>query len=378
MNQFEAGHWVKQGGLGYRAFVPSRVDRKWQIDDMELIRKLGTADRFLGRLDAFSDLVDIDFYVRMHVTKEATLSARIEGTQTSVREALLEREAVARERRDDWEEVSNYIEALHHAINSLDRLPLSSRLICSTHRLLMQGVRGKHKQPGAYRTSQNWIGGTGPGNAAFVPPPHTQVQDLMSDLEKMINGDEDGLPELLKAALLHYQFETIHPFQDGNGRLGRLLIPLYLMSKDILRQPVLYLSAYFEGNRTAYYEHLTTVRTEGNLLGWFHFFLDGIISTARDGVRTFNETIRLERQLPDTINTLGGRSANGQRLLRALFRQPVISAADISRELSVTPATAYKLIGDFVALDLLAEVPSSGRGRHYGFEPYLNLFAEGR
>ena len=376
MDHFQPGQFVKQGELGYKAFQPTEVNRRWEISDMALIRKLGIADRYLGRLDAFSDLVDIDFYVAMHVTKEATLSAKIEGTQTSVREALLDRQAVASERRSDWEEVNNYIEALHHAIDKLEGLPLSSRLICSTHEILMQGVRGKHKQPGEFRTSQNWIGGSGPGNAVFVPPPPARVQDLMGDLEKMVNGDTDGLPELLKVAVLHYQFETIHPFSDGNGRLGRLLIPLYLINKEILRQPVLYLSAYFEGHRTAYYDHLTKVRTEGDMLGWFHFFLDGIIATARDGVETFNKTIRLERELPDKVDTLRGRSANGRRLLRVLFRQPVVSAADIAATLEVTPATAYKLIGDFVKLALLVEVPSSGRGRHYGFDPYLTLFAD--
>ena len=376
MDRFQPGQFVKQGELGYQAFHPTEVNRRWNISDMALIRKLSVADRFLGRLDTFSDLVDIDFYVAMHVTKEATLSAKIEGTQTSVREALLDRQAVASERRNDWEEVNNYIEALHHAIDQLEELPLSSRLIHSTHAILMQGVRGKHKQPGEYRSSQNWIGGSGPGNAAFVPPPPARVQDLMGDLEKMINGDTDGLPELLKAAVLHYQFETIHPFSDGNGRLGRLLIPLYLISKEVLRQPVLYLSAYFEGHRTAYYDHLTKVRMEGDMMGWFHFFLDGMIATARDGVETFNKTIRLERELPERVDALGGRSGSGRRLLRVLFRQPVVSAADIAAALGVTPATAYKLIADFVELDLLVEMPSSGRGRRYGFDPYLTLFAD--
>ena len=344
---------------------------------MELIHKLGTADRYLGRLDAFSDQVDVDFYVRMHIAKEATLSAKIEGTQTSMREALLDREAIAQGRRDDWEEVNNYITALHHATGALQSLPLSSRLICDTHRILLQGVRGKNKQPGTFRTSQNWIGGSSPGSAVFVPPTADQVHPLMSDLEKMMNNPAIRLPELLRAALIHYQFETIHPFLDGNGRLGRLLIPLYLIERKILRRPVLYLSAYFEGRREEYYSRLMDVRTKGLLGQWFSFFLEGIISTARDGVHTFNETIQLNRRLTEHLHeVMGQRGANAQRLARHLFKQPITSAATISEALEVTPTTAYKLIQRFVELGYLTEVPTQARGRRYGFEPYLRLFAD--
>ena len=363
---------------GYRAFHPAFINRRWRNLPGALAVKLGRADRFIGRLDAFSDLVDIDLYVRMHVAKEATLSARIEGTQTEVTEALLTRDAIAGERRDDWDEVNNYIEALNLALAELPTLPLSSRLIRNTHAILMRGVRGAWKGPGNFRTSQNWIGGTGPAHATFVPPPPNRVGEVMSDLEQFIHNHDTDLPELLRAALIHYQFETIHPFQDGNGRLGRLLIPLYLIDRKILRRPVLYLSAYFEGRRQAYYDHLTRVRTHNDLNGWFNFFLDGIIATAEDGVKTFNATLQLERSLEEELRRGGNRSANARRLLDALFAQPVVSAADISSTLGVTSATAYNLIGNFITRGWLTEIPLGGRGKRYGFTPYLALFTDPR
>ena len=378
MEQYDAGRFIQQGNKKYQAFQPSVINRAWRDLDPSLLVKLGTADRYIGRLDAFSDLVNVDLYVKMHVTKEATLSAKIEGTQTSVQEALLDRQAVAGERRDDWEEVNNYVAAINQALVDLERLPLSSRLICRTHKVLMQGVRGASKGPGLFRTSQNWIGGNGPTNATFVPPPPGAVNDLMSDLEKFIHNERTDLPELLKAALLHYQFETIHPFQDGNGRLGRLMIPLYLIDRKILRRPVLYLSAYFEGHRQAYYDHLTRVRTEGQLSEWFHFFLDGIIATARDGVETFNATLQLEKQFAEQLQQENNRSANVQNFLSLLFAVPVVSASTVTAQLSVTPATAYKLIGEFTRRNWLREVPVSGRGKRYAFAPYLDLFAEDR
>lgn len=374
MEAFQSGQYVRQGSLDYRAFVPTTINREWQISDADLLQKLGTADRFIGRLDAFADLVDIDLYVRLHVAKEATLSARIEGTQTNVEEALLERRDVVDERRDDWEEVNNYISAINTAQHRLGELPLSSRLIRELHAILMQGVRGSKKGPGEFRRSQNWIGGTGPHNATFVPPPCHEVDRLMSDLERFVHSTNRALPELLKAALLHYQFETIHPFQDGNGRLGRLLIPLYLMNRQILRTPVLYLSAYFEDRRLDYYEQLMRVRLENDLLGWFHFFLDGVIATARDGVATFQRTLALERSLPDRLSHLGGRRANALALLPKLFATPIVDAARVSELIDVTPATAYKLIAGLEEAGILAPVSTSGRARKYAFRDYLDLF----
>ena len=376
MQQFVAGKLLPQAGLGYKAFIPTMIDRRWRIDDAVLLSKLGMADRFIGRLDAFSDIVDIDLYVRMHVTKEATLSAKIEGTQTSFQEALMNREAIASERRDDWEEVNNYVQAINYAVGKLHDLPLSSRLIRETHAILMQGVRGTTKSPGSYRRSQNWIGGRSPTDATFVPPPHQEVDGLMSDLEKLTNDPENPLPELLKIALIHYQFETIHPFLDGNGRLGRLLIPLFLVEREILSRPILYLSAYFERNRKLYYEKLTAVRTNNDLVGWFHFFLDGLIETTKDGVKTFQQIIALERSLPARLKPLGKRrAASARQLLTYMIKEPIISPAEVSGIIEVaSPVTGYNLVRELLALKILREVPYAGRGKRVAYGEYLDLF----
>jgi len=372
MRNYSSGVYRKQGS--YRAFFPTEIDRRWIIDDPDLQNKLGKADRFLGRLDAFSDLVNIDMYVRLHVSKEATLSAKIEGTQTSVEEAMLDREEISIERRDDWEEVNNYVIAIKQAIASLKSLPFSSRLIRNTHATLMQGVHGQTKGPGAFRTSQNWIGGSSINRATFVPPPPQEVNRLMSDLEQLANNQHNPLPELLKVALIHYQFETIHPFQDGNGRLGRLLIPLYLIGNDILRQPVLYLSAYFERNRSQYYERLTDVREHHDLIGWFNFFLDGIIETASDGVQTFQNITVLERSLPDRLVGLGRRRGSAERLLRSMFGQPIVAVSDVKKILSISDAPAYRLVADLQKLDILREFPTANRSKSYVLWEYMQLF----
>ena len=247
MKGFKAGQYINQGY--YKAFVPEPIHTAWEIADMEVIQLLSKADRHLGRLDMYAAYVNIDLYISMHIAKEATQSSRIEGTQTNMEEAFMKKEDVSPGLKDDWEEVQNYIKAMNQAVDLLEELPFSSRLIRQTHEILMQGVRGSRKMPGAFRTSQNWIGGATLNDAAFIPPPHTYIAELMSDLEKFANDELNPIPDLIKIALIHYQFEAIHPFLDGNGRVGRLLITLYLVSKGILRQPILYLSDFFERHR---------------------------------------------------------------------------------------------------------------------------------
>ena len=342
---------------------------------MELIQLLGQADRELGRLDMYSDYIpNIDLFIKMHVLKEATQSSKIEGTQTNMEEALLEKEDVALDKRDDWEELQNYVAAMHETIAKLQTLPFSARLIREAHETLLQGVCGTHKQPGNFRHSQNWIGGATINDAIFVPPVHTSVSDLIGDIEKFLHNDSHYFPELLKIALVHYQFETIHPFLDGNGRVGRLLITLYLFSKRILKQPVLYMSDFFERNRSLYYDNLMRERVKNDLLQWFKFFLVGIIETAKSGIMTFDNILKLQKQVEAQIHTLGSRTANAQKVVRYLYQRPMIDAAKVGAVADISPASAYKLIADLEQFGILKKITGGKRGKMYVYYDYLQLF----
>lgn len=373
MKNFKFGRYVQQGH--YKSFQPNPINRAWALDNMELIQLLGQADRELGRLDMHSDYIpNIDLFKSMHVLKEATQSSRIEGTQTNMEEALLEKEDVAPDKRDDWEEVQNYVAAMNEAIVKLKTLPFSARLIRETHKTLLQGVRGKKKHPGEFRRSQNWIGGATINDAVFVPPVHTSIGELMADIEQFVHNDTHYFPELLKIALVHYQFETIHPFLDGNGRVGRLLITLYMVSKGILKQPVLYLSDFFERNRMHYFDNLMRVREKNDLLQWFRFFLVGIIETAKNSIATFDNILKLQKQVNNQIQSLGSRTANAQKVLHCLYQRPMIDAARAGEAAGISPASAYKLIADLDQFGILKEITGGKRGKMYLFAAYLQLF----
>lgn len=373
MKKFQSGHYVQQGH--YKSFQPSLINRAWTLDDMGLIQLLGQADRELGRLDMYSDYIpNLDMFIRMHVLKEATQSSKIEGTRTSMEEALFDKEDVALDKRDDWEEVQSYVAAMNEAIDKLHTLPFSARLIKETHRTLLQGVRGKHKLPGEFRESQNWIGGATISDAVFVPPVHTSIGELISDIEKFAHNEEHYFPELLKIALIHYQFETIHPFLDGNGRVGRLMITLYLVNKGILKQPLLYLSDFFERNRSSYYDNLMRMRDKNDLLRWFKFFLVGVIETAKNGIQTFDNILKLQKQVEAQIQALGSRASNAQKVLNYLYQRPLIDAAKIGEVAEISPASAYKLIVDLEQFGILKEITGGKRGKQYLFDSYLQLF----
>jgi Fic family protein len=373
MKHFQSGRYVRQAH--YKSFQPNPINRKWALDDMGLLQLLGQADRELGRLDMYSEYIpNIDLFIRMHVLKEATQSSKIEGTQTNMEEALLEKEDVALDKRDDWEEVQNYVAAMNEAVAKLQTLPFSARLIRATHKTLMQGVRGKHKQPGAFRRSQNWIGGATIDDAVFVPPMHASIGELIGDIEQFVHNDQQYFPELLKIALVHYQFETIHPFLDGNGRAGRLLITLYLVSRGILKQPVLYLSDFFERNRQLYYDNLMRVREKNDLLQWFRFFLVGVIETAKSSTATFDNILKLQKQVEAQLQTLGSRTANAQKVMNYLYQRPVANAAKVGEAAGVSPASAYKLIADLEQFGILKEITGGKRGKMYVFDDYLKLF----
>jgi Fic family protein len=372
---FKAGRWQQR--YQYKSFEPVPVNHEWTWKDAKINQLLESANHALGELNAFSLIVpDVDLFIRMHVIKEAQTSSRIEGTQTGIDEVLLPEEYVRPERRNDRREVHNYIDALNTAIDKLATLPLSNRLLKETHELLMQGVRGDKKQPGEFRASQNWIGGSNLNDAAFIPPHQESVPELMSDLELFWHNENITVPHLIRIAISHYQFETIHPFLDGNGRVGRLLIPLYLIDHKLLAKPSLYLSNFFERHRQSYYDALTRVRNSNDIIHWVRFFLGGIAETAGKGRDVFQKILALRTETDRRIHTLGKRVATAQAALEVLYSQPVISANELEQKLSVSRSTVHLLIKELMRLDILTEITGHIRGRLYSFERYYNLFLE--
>lgn len=374
MKNFTSGQYINQGC--FKNFRPSMVNRFWEIEDMELIKILSKADRQLGRLDMYSGYVNIDFFIQMHIVKEATQSSKIEGTWTNMEEAFLSKDRISLEKRKDWEEVQNYIQAMKEGVELLHQLPFSSRLIKEVHKILLRGVRGEYKLPGMYRNSQNWIGGISIDDAVFVPPSHTEIPELISDLEKFANNFDDWLPDLIKIAIIHYQFETIHPFLDGNGRVGRLLITLYLVSKGILKHPILYLSDFFERQRSLYYDNLMRVRTHNEMDRWVKFFLKGVIETAQKGVETFDAILQLQKNMETAVKDLGTRSGDALKVIEHLYRSPVITAKTVSIIIGKTMSPAYSLIEKLEKRGVLKEITGNERDRVYVFEEYISLFRE--
>ena len=376
LRTFKAGFWQPQ--VGYRSFQPNPINHTFTWDDPELNVLLEEATLKLGELNTYSELApSIDLFIQMHVVKEATQSSRIEGTKTAMDEALMRKEDLQPERRDDWEEVHNYIDAMNGAIAELERLPLSLRLLRHTHAQLMQGVRGQHKSPGAFRTSQNWIGGASLRDAAFVPPHHGDVPALMGDLESFLHNTGARVPHLIKIAIAHYQFETIHPFLDGNGRLGRLMITLYLVSNGILRKPVLYLSDFLEKNKTHYYDNLTRVRTHNDLNQWLRFFLVAVSATCTQALGTLKQSLALKAAVEgERIHPLGRRMPQAQVLLQLFYRQPVQYARDVVAAMGGSPTSVNKLLADLTAMGILRELTGYKRNRMFVFSEYLALFQE--
>jgi len=376
LDDYNSGDFEQQ--YEYKSFTPNKINHKWEISDPEIQHLLSDADRILGELNAFSQLVpDVDFFIRMHITKEATQSSRIEGTRTNMEEALLEEHDIDPEKRDDWEEVQNYIHAINQAIEQLETLPLSNRLLKNTHERLMQGVRGEHKQPGEFRISQNWIG-PNLKHAAFVPPHHEKVPGLMSDLEKFIHNEEEQVPHLIKIAIAHYQFETIHPFLDGNGRLGRLMIALYFANFNLLHKPALYLSDYFERNKTQYIDHLMAVRESNKIKPWLVFFLIGVQETAHNSIQVFKDVIqlkeKLEREVLPRFSTR--RQTNAQKLMRFLYQAPALDIKFVTKLLDLKTNTASALVSDFVKHGVLEEMTGKRRNRIFWFKDYIMIFKQ--
>lgn len=373
LSEFKAGKFVQR--YQYKSFEPNFINHDWDIDDSEIIFLLSEANRVIGQLEAYSQLIpDIDFFIKMHVVKESVLSSKIEGTKTNLEEALQEKDEIDPEKRDDWQEVHNYIEAMNYSQKRLEKLPLSNRLLKEIHSILLRGVRGEFRQPGEFRKSQNWIGGSSLSDAIFIPPSAENVPELMSDLEKFLQNDNLKLPHLIKIAIGHYQFETIHPFLDGNGRIGRLLITLYLIDKKLLTKPTLYISDFFEKHRLTYYNNLQLVRETDNLTHWIKFFLQGVITTAEKGIITFKNIISLTNEIENKISSLGRRIKTAKKILQYLYSDPVIKINDVKKLLDLQFSTAKRLIDKFVELNILKEATGYKRNRIFIFDKYLELF----
>ncbi len=376
LDTYKAGEYRK--GYQYNYFLPSMVNDDWQWTSPAINQLLEKAAVKLGELNAFSRLVpDIDLFIRLHVTNEAVLSSRIEGTQTNMDEALLPEAEITPERRNDWREVNNYILALNAAISELQTLPISSRLIRQTHAILMDSVRGEHKAPGEFRSTQNWIGGASLADATFIPPSQEHVPELMGDLEKFLNNDELQIPSLIRIAIAHYQFETIHPFLDGNGRIGRLLITLYLVAVGVLDKPLLYLSAFFEKNKSLYYDNLTFVRTRNDMQQWLKYFLVGVEETATQASDTLGRILQLKVSTEKTIGeNFGRRAPSAYLLLNHLFKEPVISVDAAVKVMKTTYRPANALVAMLQQHNILEEITGQTRNRLFVFAPYLRIFDE--
>ena len=373
LEQFNAGEYIKVDD--YKSFIPSKINYDWVWNDSELNKLLAEANLQLGTLNGFAEQIpNIDIYIKMHVKVEANKSSRIEGTRTTIDEDLLEILDVNPEKRDDWQEVQNYVEALNYGINRIKELPVCTRLIKEIHTILMQGVRGEHKNPGEYRTSQNWIGGSRPSNAIYVPPIPNEVGNCLSDLEKFINNDEINTPDLIKIAMIHYQFESIHPFLDGNGRTGRILIPIYLLSKGLISKPCFYISDYIEKNKEAYYDFLSRVRTQNDMLSWIKFFLESTIETAKTARIKFEKIVKFTNEMNSVVLNMPVRAENARMVIDCMYNEPTINRKILMEKTGLKPTALKSVVNSLLEKELIVENTGYSRNQIFTFEKYINLF----
>lgn len=366
-------------GEPVKAFIPPPLPPAG-LDLTGLYQQLERASQALGRLDTLTVLLpDVRFLLYLYVRKEALVSSQIEGTQSSFVDVLLFENKIPTEvAKEDVEEVSNCVAAMQHGLRRLaGGFPLSLRLIREIHAILLRGGRGANKTPGEFRRSQNWIGGTRPGNAAFVPPPPEQMMQSLDRFERFLHDPKHGLPLLIEAGLVHVQFESIHPFLDGNGRLGRLLITLLLCAKGALKQPLLYLSLYFKEHRNLYYEHLQRVRTDGAWENWLEFFLDGVIKTATEAAETATKVLQLFSTDRKKIQRLGRPASSALRLHEYLQRKPIANIASVAKSLKLSVPTVTAALNNLVRIGIVEEITGKRRDRLFTYSRYFNMVGEG-
>lgn len=374
-----AGRYVKQPS-GYSAFIPADLPPEPPIKmDSRLIRYLSDAHGSLCRLDGVASVLpNVDLFVAMYVKQEAVLSSQIEGTQSTLENVLeFEVDAKGKDIPKDVEEVVNYVLAMNYGLQRLDELPLSLRLIREIHKILLEGVRGENRTPGEFRRSQNWIGPAGAtiSTATFIPPPVNEMKQALGNFEKFLH-DDDSFHVLIQAGLAHAQFETIHPFLDGNGRVGRLLITFLLCEKGVLHQPLLYLSSYLKAHRAEYYDRLSAIRTDGDWEGWLRFFLTGIHEVSESATTTARRILALRDELKDLISGRMAGHAMGFRVLDYLFEHPLTNIQLVAGGLNCAYLTASKLVTEFTDLGILREITGQKRNRRYRFDPYILIFDE--
>ncbi len=374
LEEYKSGEYVKMND--YKAFIPSKINYNWGWDDTKLDKLLAEANRQIGELNAYSLLIpNVDLYIKMHVKIEANKSSRIEGTRTTVEEDLLDVTDINPEKRDDWEEVQNYVKATNYGVERIKNgFPVCTRLIRELHKILMQGVRGEHKTPGEFRTSQNWIGGSMPSNAVYVPPPHTEIAECLTDFEKFINNEEIDTPDLIKIAILHYQFESIHPFLDGNGRIGRLLILLYIQSKGMLDKSCLYISDYIERNKDTYYDMLTRVRTHNDMIAWIKFFLEAVIETSKTAKEKFRNVVELTMEMDKIIIDLPIKAENAKKVIDVLYNEPIINRKKLMEITNIRPSTLKDTVNVLLENNIIVETTGYSRNQVFAFQKYIDLF----
>ena len=373
LEDYRSGNYVSVDD--YKSFIPSEINEDWVWNDSELNTLLSKASLELGNLNGYaSQIPNIDIYIQMHVKVEANKSSRIEGTRTTIDEDLSDVLDINPEKRDDWQEVKNYVEAVNYGFKRINEIPISNRLIKELHAILLKNVRGEHKNPGEYRKSQNWIGGSRPGNAVYVPPIPSKLMECLSDLEKFINNNKINTPDLIKIAIIHYQFESIHPFLDGNGRTGRIIIPLYMMERGLINKPYFYISDYIEKNKNAYYDFLSRVRTNNDMISWIKFFLECVIETAKNARIKFESVVNFTNEMNEVILKLPVKAENVKKVIDVLYQEPIINRKMIQQRTLLKDTALKSVVNALVKEGLLVETTGFNRNQIFSFQKYIDLF----